>query len=202
MLSAMSSPSSTDCSKRIVYTRPDSCVSIVCPSMNAIRWMGSGGRWPHATRGWLQQQVERQIAAGHDPDVSYRHVMAMMLGGLTTAEALALIRDRDCAHRGTGIELWDFYDVPSDRWFRDAWRRSPDGGPIRTDLHAAKIIQQRKVVVAVKQHNAMQKCSPEFWGHNGPQIIEVDYRWIKRQCEAARSVEELRQVWPLELRVP
>ena len=197
----MSSPPSDDCGKRIVYTRPDGCVSVVCPSMNAIRWMGSGGRWPNATRGWLAQQIERQIAAGHDPDASRRHVVVMMFGGLTTAEALGLIRDRDCAHRGTGIELWDADAVPSDRWFRDAWRRSPAGGPIGVDLDAAKIVQQRKAVVAVDLHNAEQKRKPEFWGHNGPQFIDIDYRWIKRQCEAARSIEELRQVWPLELRI-
>ena len=39
--------------------------------------------------------------------------MAMQFGGCTDAEAYELMRDRFCAHLGSGIELWDVDDVPN-----------------------------------------------------------------------------------------
>lgn len=191
-------------SQRIVLTRPDGCVSIVCPSESAIRWMGSGGRWPHATRGWLGQQIERQIMAGHNADVSRRHVVAMMFGGLTSAEALGLIRDRDCAHRGTGIELWDYSQVWSDRWFRDAWRRAEDGGPIWIDLPTARDIQRKRIKGAVDQWNKMAAEDEEsafFAGRmtNGPALIEFDRQRIRDALLRAETPDAVKRVWPDDL---
>jgi hypothetical protein len=156
--------------------------------------------WRMNERGWDAEQERRQIEAGHNPDAVRRHLRAMRFGGLTTAEAYALFRDRDCGHRGAGHELWEAGDIPGDRWFRDAWRRSPAGGPIWIDLGAARAVQARRCVDAVKDHNARQERAYELWGHNGPHIIELDYRWIKRRVEDARDVNELRAVWPAELR--
>jgi hypothetical protein len=128
--------------KRIVYTRHDGGVSICCPSANVIRWMGTGGRWAGYPRGFVDIQIERQIAAGIHADAAARFARALAFGGCTEAEALAIVRDRDCAHKGTGIELWDVDDVPSDRTYRDAWRRSHNGGPIIIDEKAARAIDE------------------------------------------------------------
>ena len=65
-------------------------------------------------------------------------VMAMQFGGCTDAEAYEIMRDRFCAHLGSGIELWDTTDVPKDRWFREAWVRSHNGGPIDISLTKAR----------------------------------------------------------------
>lgn len=186
--------------QRIIYTAKDNWVVIVTPSANAIRWMGSGGRWADERRGFIDEQIERHIAAGHNQDLSRRYVHAMMFGGCTTAEALGIIRDRDCAHRGSGIELWSVEDCPTDRWFRDAWRRHQDGGPIWIDLDAARTVQMQRCVEAVKNHNRQQEIKPELWGHNGPQFIELDYRRIKRDCESAPNLTTLRAIWPTDLR--
>lgn len=185
--------------KVFTLTRPGGFVSIVHPSSYTMLWMGCGGYWPGATRGWLEEQIDRQIKAGHVADAAVRWVKALMFGGLVTHEALTLMRDRNCAHRGTGIELWNWDDVPTDRWFRDAWRRSANGGPIWVDLDAARFVQMDKCVAAVNRHNKEQESSSRRWGHNGPQIIGVDYDWIKRNCEAAGSTRQLKAVWPREL---
>ena len=51
--------------KRIVYTRlSDGGVSICCPASEAIAWMGCGGFWDHHPRGFMDVQIERQIARG------------------------------------------------------------------------------------------------------------------------------------------
>jgi hypothetical protein len=180
--------------QRIVLTRHDGGVSVVCPSTNAIRWMSCGGLWADRPRGYADIQAERQIAAGHQPDAVRRYVRGVMLGGCTEAEALAIIRDRDCAHRGTGIELWDIEDVPTDRWFRNAWRRSHNGGPIYVHLSTAKRIQWGRIKKAVEAHNGPRLALGRrpfvpHWGELGDAIRH------------AADDGELRRVWPTGLRL-
>lgn len=125
-------------SRRVVYTRPDGGVSICAPSITALRYMtGGGGRWDGFPPGFLERQIAKQAEECGEWG-AVRFVRAMQFGGLTTAEAYGVMRDRFCAHLGTGCELWAVEDVPTDRTYRDAWRRSHNGGPIWLD--------ERKVV--------------------------------------------------------
>jgi hypothetical protein len=71
----------------------------------------------------------------------------------TDAEGYELMRDRFCAHMGSGIELWDVADVPRDRWFRDARVRSHNGGPISISLPKAKAVQFRQIKRLVDREN-------------------------------------------------
>ena len=96
--------------------------------------------------------LDRQIAKQSEEcgeRKEHRFVMAMQFGGCTDAEAYELMRDRFCAHHGSGIELWDVGDVPQDRWFRDAWVRSHNGGPIDVSLRKARSIQFRRINDAI-----------------------------------------------------
>jgi hypothetical protein len=130
--------------KRIVYTRPDGCVSICAPSLTALRYMTlGGGRWDGHGRGFLERQIAEQSKFGVGERAAVRFVHAMQFGGCSSAEAYGIIRDRFCAHLGTGCELWDIADVPSDRRYRDAWRRSHNGGPIYIDDDLAMQIDER-----------------------------------------------------------
>jgi hypothetical protein len=140
--------------RRIVYTRHDGGVTICCPSANAVRWMGSGGRWADMPHGFVEVQIERQIAAGIHADAAARFARALTFGGCSEAEALAIIRDRDCAHKGTGIELWAVDDVPTDRTYRGAWRRSHNGGPIVIDERKAMEIDERRAWLAYERMKA------------------------------------------------
>lgn len=131
--------------KAIVYTPHAGGVAICYPAAECMRWMThGGGYWNGRPRGFLQTQVERQVAAGHRADAAWRFVLAMQFGGCTDAEAYAVIRDRDCAHLGTACELWDVTDIPRDRTYRDAWRRSRNGGPIWVDEYEAQLIDERR----------------------------------------------------------
>jgi hypothetical protein len=133
--------------KRIVYTRPDGGVSICAPSLTALAYMtGGGGRWDedirHLPRGFLERQIAEQARHGVGEWAAARFVQAMQFGGLSTPEAYGVIRDRFCAHLGSGHELWDTADVPTDRTHRDAWRRSHNGGPILIDEAKARAIDE------------------------------------------------------------
>lgn len=132
--------------KRIVYTRPDNKVSICAPSLTALAYMtGGGGRWDSTIkcdRWFLARQVAKQAEECGEWAAS-KFVHAMQFGGCTTNEAYRIMRDRFCAHLGTGCELWDVeYLLRLDRKYRNAWRRSHNGGPIYIDEFEAMKIDE------------------------------------------------------------
>lgn len=142
--------------------------------------------------GFDEVQIERMMKRNIRSDVAARYARAMMEGGCTTAEALELIRDRDCEPVGTVMELWDVEDIPADRWFRDAWRRSPNGGPITVNLKLAMPIQFGYARAAVECENKRREASFDNW--RPP--IEVDWHAMRRRILQVTSVEELRTIWP------
>ena len=182
--------------KRIVYTRPDGGVSVCAPSLTALRFMtGGGGRWDGHPRGFLDRQIAKQSEECGERN-AHRFVMAMQFGGCTDAEAYELMRDRFCAHMGSGIELWDIGDVPTDRWFRDAWVRSHNGGPIDVSLRKARSIQFRRIMDAVDQENARRRADINLFDRP----IQPDWSVIRDAIRGADDVGELRRVWPSDLR--
>jgi hypothetical protein len=123
---------------------------------------------------------------------AHRFVMAMQFGGCTDAEACELMRDRFCTHQGTGIELWDVTDVPIDRWFRDAWVRSHNGGPINVSLRKARGIQFRRITDAVNQENARRRADISLFDHP----IQPDWSDIRDAIHRADDIGDVRRVWP------
>ena len=177
--------------KCIVYNRQDGGVTICHPTDWAISVMGCGGLWDAFPRGYLDTQIERQIARGVPKDAARRYARAVQFGGCTTAEALEIIRDRDC-FMGMSHELWDRSDIPTDRWFRDAWKRSHNGGPIYVDFAKAKPIQSSRIADAILEKNrrrAGELLDP----------IAVDLQPLRNRISMARDERELRQIWPKEL---
>jgi hypothetical protein len=182
-------------SKAIVYTRPDRGVTITYPTAECLACLCSGGYWGVSPRGFLATQIERNIAEGRDPDASRRFVMALAFGGLTQAEAFEVIRDRDCKHLGTAHEAWDLEDLPRDRWFRDAWTRSHNGGPIGIDLEAARGVQWRHIERAVAERHAELDRDYRTAGRR----IEIDRPALIAALERARDEDDVRRVWPHQL---
>jgi hypothetical protein len=138
--------------KRIVYTRPNGGVSICAPSLTALAYMtGGGGRWDDILRydrGFLDRQIAEQARYGVGEWAAARFVRAMQFGGFSTTEAYGVMRDRFCAHLGSGHELWDMDDVSTDRTYRDAWRRSHNGGPILLDEAKVREIDEARAWTA------------------------------------------------------
>jgi hypothetical protein len=104
-----------------------------------------GGRWDGHPPGFLQRQIAAQAKNGVGERAACRFVLAMQFGGLNTAEAYAVMRDRFCAHLGTGCELWDTSEISVDRRYRDAWRRSHNGGPIYLDEEEVMRIDEMRM---------------------------------------------------------
>lgn len=192
--------------KRIVYNRKsDGGVSVYAPAQNCLAMMACGGRWNGERRGFLHDQIDRQIERGIRSDVAQRFVLAMQFGGCTTAEALEILRDRDCAPHGTAIELWDSDEIPSDRWFRDAWVRSHNGGPIAINrrqarrIHAAQIeIRKTELLRDLRLRAAIAESDAEALriGLRGDHVAAIAVRSVLRDAD---DPEHLRSLWPAAL---
>lgn len=203
-----------DTGRRYVLTKADGGVTVVCPSprfkavvtgagVNA--WLAARGYEPEPWRDelwWWRRQVKGMVKGGIEEQPAWRIVYGISRGGFSDRLFFAALADYACKPQGTGIELWDAADVPGDRWFRDAWRRAAEGGPIRIDLQAARGVQEAAIARAVDDWNTIERRDPSRWGHNGPAFIELDWRWLRRATAAARSPEELMMVWPADLARP
>lgn len=182
--------------KAILYTRHDGGVSICTPSPEIFRVMQRGGFWRDRPRGFVETQIERQIASGIHPDHARRFAHAVAFGGCSEAETWEIVRDRDCGQHGTLHERIDTAELP-DRWFRDAWRRSTNGGPPSVDIKKARPIQWAKIVAAVERENKRRELDLF-----GPAPIELAKIEFQHAITRARDDQELRKIWPSQLSLP
>lgn len=138
--------------KHIVTTAPDGRVLITTPSLTAMCFMcDGGGRWDEELKddpAFLRRQIAEQAKNGVGERAARRFVMGMQNGGISVDEAYEIMRDRFAAHLGTGHEIWPTEDLPTDRTYRDAWRRSANGGPIIIDERTAQEIDERRAWLA------------------------------------------------------
>jgi hypothetical protein len=157
--------------------------------------MSCGGLWDKEPRGFMESQIDSLIGHGIHKDAAWRYARALQFGGCTTAEAMEIIRDKACGHLGFGFELCDLDYIPEDRWFRDAWKRSHNGGPISIDLVKAKPIHFSRVISAIELENKRRKKDLDLYGNP----VDGDLDKIAGQIRAARDELELRLIWPKEL---
>ena len=187
--------------KALVFTRhADKGVTVTYPILSIFDYMtGGGGYWDEYPRGFLDELIRRKtcphLQKGNPvkPDAARRFVNAMQFGGLTTAEAWGVIAGHDCERFGHLVELQDTEELP-DRWFRDAWKRSANGGPVGVDLQAARYIQWNHIVRAVRAEN--RKREQDLFGPPELKVNRIEYA---AAIKHARDEQELRKVWPPNL---
>lgn len=175
----------------IVSTRPDGGVSVTWPGPDFKFFTNGGGV---QIENW-DGQIAEMTGRGVREDVAVRWLRGLCFGGCTDAEAYELMRDRDTKPEWTGKELWDWSDVPSDRWYRNAWKRSPNGGPIYVDLARARPVQFEYVCDAVECENRRRAKDIDLFD----MPIEVDFMAIRERIRCASDEIELRNIWPGEL---
>lgn len=176
--------------KHIVFTRHDGGVSVNTPNPDIIAHMMNGGYWhkfPHYDE---DEQIDRQMKGGIRQDHAVAFARAIMRGGLSDREAFAVMRDRDTARLGTLHELQDTEDLPNDRWFRDAWRRSHNGGPIAIAMPKARVVQLDKIkdALAIRNRKRIELGRDPF---------KLSWWSLGSAIRHARDEDELKAVWPL-----
>lgn len=174
----------------IVYTTHAGGVALCQPSREIFSVMSAGGYWSRRPPGFLDRQIELQIAGGIEPAHASRFARAVAFGGIPTAGVWDIIKDRDCARHGSLHDLIYVDELP-DRWFRDAWRRSANGGPVGVDIKKARPIHWLKILDAVTREN--ERRARDLFG---PPEIRLNIMTWQRHIKNARDEDELRKVWP------
>lgn len=192
----------------VATRRSDGGVAIIVPVPSAMRELTGGGRpWLGPRR---QIEIENLVRGNVPEDMAARWIDALIAGDATTAEAYEeiLLRSREPDH--AAIELVDIAEVPSlrdpdgNRWCRNAWRRSMNGGPIYIDLERAVPIEQRRLLAA--RQRALKQCEGDeaealLMGKMAQlgrreRILDIDLAALGQRMRAARSEAELQALWP------
>lgn len=168
----------------------DSGVTVQYPAPECLRALSSGGYYGRPPRGFIEEQIERQVRDGRIRQHAAAFTNALVYGCGSSKRALEIVRDRDCAHRGFNIELIDTAELP-DRWFRDAWTRSSNGGPVTVNLEHARTIQWAKIKQAVADERLMRQVS--FVRRTA---LRIFWGTLRSAVDHARDEAELRRVWP------
>lgn len=145
----------------IVCTTENRRVAVVSPTREVLDELRVGIVAARRARGYRQDPLDRDYEAGlfirdtwrRDESESRRRTIAhswieaLNAGGLSEREAVELIRDKDRPEWSQAAEIVDSAELPDPRWF-DAWRRSPNGGPIVIDADHAKWIDAERAARA------------------------------------------------------
>lgn len=182
--------------KRILCTERDGRVSIICPAAQCIRELHDGVPQGRERR---DRQIAQRIRDGISEWIAVRWVDALINGGNTEAEALGLILDKDKPVGSTAHEALNYWELPTDRWFRNAWRRGHNGGPIWVDLGEAKTVQMAAIMTRTlgAEKHAASLGDLATWSR----VSRIKDKWsvYDTKIKAAREVEDLRRIWPEEL---
>lgn len=182
----------------IVSTLDNGAVEVLYPSPTVLRAATSGGGL--IQNGNVDAEIEKWKAAGLDTNIASRFIKALAFGGCTTAEILGLITDKDV--KGVSPELVG--EVPFDRYFRNAWRRRKNGGPIWIDLEEARRMQARYILdakaIITKRYEADAMLGHNYAAMRYGMAKDFDPISFGRKINSVRSWQELKLVWPEELR--
>jgi hypothetical protein len=177
----------------IVSTGKDGAVFVTHPTTETMTFLTHGG----APDGYFRrvdrdEQIERMVGRGIRQVVAVKWITVLFTGGLTDAEAYELIRDRDTHADWSGKELWNRSEIPADRWFRDAWKRSPNGGPIYVNLDRAKPIQFRRIRSAIEDENKRRQNELDLFDA----LFECDLPALRERIRSVDDERALRAIWP------
>lgn len=202
--------------RAILCTKPDGGVGVIRPA--AWAYMRThGGIFVRDERGiqrpWnsifsAQHEVDKMIANGRRASFARRWIMTAIVGGMTDAEFYAAIIEKDMPKGWTAPELVEPDEISIlGRWFRDAWRRSHNGGPISVNLETAKRIHARRIdqahstaTEAHKRQRGLSLLERNLGSAALPRLPDI--RPAIKAIASARQVEELYSIWPRGLTVP
>lgn len=195
----------------IVCTRKDGGVSVVYPSDEVVGWLARGGWFERAARDWEIHKWHR--VHGLPEQVAARWVDALIDGGLSEREAIQLVAEKDARDQATmepfaGQEVWHRSDILADRWFRDAWRRSANGGPIDIDMKKARRIQaekfvhvQERLLKSLQRQASIALVAGEDAEASGlaRRRDKIEGLSLPLTWGSAETPEQLRAMWPAAL---
>lgn len=199
--------------ERIIYTRPGGLVSVMQQSRESLAAMtGDGYGLPDLEGGYygpdtpgveafMAEQVRRLVETGRQMPAALAWVRAHVYGGISRDEARRLFIAICGDPAGKAYEVIDVSELPPSRWFRDAWRRSEDGGPIWIDLdaareiHAARLVALREAELARLQGERDKALLTGRLHNMVPALLDawrtLDFASLARAFSAAETPDDL-----------
>lgn len=134
----------------IVFTVLGGRVAITYPMAAMLEALARGGydgdRHREANVMLLEPRWRADLSPAARREIAYGWAEGLIFGGLGSKDALRLIRERDAPEGGLAGDIVPVDTLPTDRRHRNAWRRSPNGGPIYVcEATAARIDAERTV---------------------------------------------------------
>jgi hypothetical protein len=178
---------------------PDRSVAIYTPSLECMKALTHGGG---LIKPWMRQRAtDNMIRNGRRPQFARLWIEAAINGGMTDAEFYEALIEKDATPKGAAApELID--ETPRDRWFRDAWRRSHNGGPIDIDLEVARRVHAKHILSAKDAVEGSEKARIDEILLGKSKVAAIDMRAVGVRINRARDIGELRQIWPRALQKP
>ncbi len=127
-------------------------VAVTCPSEWGVQALMHGGAWRNFHKDFWKVQIARMVARNVKEDAAHTYALTMMTGGVSRSRAIDIIAARDLAHWAKAIDVIDVSELPETRRYRNAWRRSPNGGPVWVDDAARVAIDEARMWAAYTAH--------------------------------------------------
>ena len=141
----------------------------------------------------MEDQIERFRKGGIPVDAASRYVRAYCYGGVSSREALDIIRAKDCWD-GAGHVL--NIDLP-DRWFRNAWKLKD--GKVYIDMDLARDVHCEKLWVFREEYLKKNRIFKLRRSNYETMMLEymnnIDMQPFAERINRAGSPEELRSIW-------
>lgn len=129
---------------------------------------------------------------GNREKLAYRWVEALAHGGVSYEEAIRMVGEKDRPVGGCAMEIVLRSDIPNDRWFRNAWKRSQNGGPIYIDLNRARLVQKHQYIAKLQSDLAKKS----LWDRVTLDSKVVDFKAVEEQIFQTDDLEVLRLILP------
>jgi hypothetical protein len=128
------------------------------PASTLVKWWWADAVPMDVALDWEVEKFVRDVKWRPDrPDreaLARRWIMALHTGGLQKREAVALILEKDAPPYSVAHDIVHAWELPQDRTYRDAWRRSSNGGPVWVDENAAVTIDESRMWERYETHGA------------------------------------------------
>ncbi len=215
---------------KLILTTGSNHAILVRPALHTMKAMTNGGlgelpgdtvtadlaeneaRRIEVSRSMPQDRaITNMVQDGYDEGFAQKWCRALIGGGETDASALGLIRQQASGTRGmpeTDCAAVGYEDLPSDRSYRDAWRKRGNG--IEVDLGLAKAIFAARVIKAKSRDVLEHKTAAEqsMLLGNASDVLEktyitllnLDLRALGAKVMKAESIDQLAALWPAELK--
>ncbi len=135
------------------------------------------------------------------------HIANLMASGLTEVQAVEAVKISDVPPGSTDIIITEFANIPTDRLFRDDWRRTGAAVPavdmsIARRRHALRIASAKRLAISIlgeredELRMSGRTVAADAVATDITAIENINRATISTQISGAATPNDLRAIWP------